>query len=93
LTRLEAGKHWVKRTLEDLTRGKAVLMWWWERTPPREQILVLVGGVERRQVSVRFRERLLRACAEDPGARAEVTRRLIAAIGQVGDNPSEPERS
>lgn len=92
LNRLEAGKHWVRKTLQELAHGKAVPMWWWERTPPREQILVLVGSDERR-VSVRFRERELRACAEDPEARASVTRRLIAAIEQVGANPLEPEGS
>ena len=92
LSRLEVGKHWVKRTLEELAHGKAVPMWWWEPTPPREQILVLVGSDERR-VSVRFRERVLRACAEDPEAQASVTRRLIAAIEQVGANPLEPEGS
>ena len=92
LNRLEAGKQWARRTLEDLARGKAVSMWWWERMPPREQTLVLVGGDERR-VSVRFRERVLRACAEDPEARAEVTRQLIAAIERVSANPSEPQGS
>lgn len=66
-------------------------MWWWERTRPREQTLVLVGGDEKQQVSVRFGERQLGSCALDPEARAEITRRLITAIEEFGANPPDSE--
>lgn len=91
MNRLDAGKLWVRKTLERLTRGRSVQMWWWERASSTSWSLFLVGRDETRRATVSFLDRELRAAASDRAVQTEIAQRLVSAIDGLTASDSEPE--
>jgi len=88
---LEDGQLWIRNVLQELSAGKRVHLWWWERTGPEELTLFLLAGHENDPWSVAIAESAVRGCADDYKTRQEVRQRLAALLKSISADASEAD--
>lgn len=83
LTRLDQGKKRVRKLLQELSKGRGVHLWWWERTGPSELTLFLLAGPENERFSLVLAESAVVACATDDTARSEIRKQLVELLESI----------